>query len=141
MCVLCCLLAHSLDHAQSRPVIGPLQRLLRIDKGRGRRSTIDSDQMAIQRARAEGKLRSKVFGPLLAELTVEDPQAAVFVEEIVGSKWATVSAHRTQRHDDRVEPIVVYLCGCHRSESMPLLFVCLLPAPPARRGWWTTKTT
>lgn len=82
--------------AKSRPVNGPLQRLLRIDKG-SRKPTIDRDQIAIDRARADGKLQSEVHGPLLAALTVEDPQAAVFVEEVVGNKWATVSCHgRTQ---------------------------------------------
>lgn len=84
----CC----SLASARARPVNDSRQRLLRIDRGnRHRKGTIDSDQIAIDRARAEGKLKSHVYGPLLAELTVTDPQAAMFVEEIVGNKWATVS--------------------------------------------------
>ena len=92
-CAVCgCLCPCSLASARARPVNDSRQRLLRIDRGnRNRKGTIDSDQIAIDRARAEGKLKSHVYGPLLAELTVTDPKAAVFVEESIGMKWATVS--------------------------------------------------
>ena len=103
--MLCgCVWPCSLASARARPVNDSRQRLLRIDRGnRYRKGTIDSDQIAIDRARAVGKLKSHVYGPLLAELTVTDPKAAVFVEEIVGNKWATVScdgqAHAHCRHE------------------------------------------
>lgn len=73
---------------KSRPVVGPLQKLLRADRSRGNKATIDSDQQLIRGLKEKGKLKSEVHGPLMSTLKVDDPQAAIYVESVVG-KWAS----------------------------------------------------
>lgn len=109
-----------LSALKATPVDSAKLRLERMDRG-SRQGTIDHDSAIIRRLRSEGKLKDhmKVWGPLLAELSIRDAdpavaaQVAVYVENVIPKKWAAVSNTR-----DEMQSVIG---ACLRFDSLLLL--------------------
>jgi chromosome segregation ATPase len=78
----------------SKPVITAHTKLMR-RLGYGR-ADAEREELKIQELQRNGQLKSKVHGPLLAVLQVEDPHCAAYVENVITGKMATAWVVETQ---------------------------------------------